>query len=62
NQNKYFKVFKNLNKTEQNKVKNLLEKGTFKSLELYPDNLSIAIHSSNATRVPEEIHDIVYPD
>ena len=62
NQNKYFKVFKNLNKTEQNKVKNLLEKGTFKSLDLYPDNLSIAIHSSNATRVPEEIHDIVYPD
>ncbi len=60
-QNKHFKIFKNLNKTEQNKVKDILEKGTFQAFELYPDNLSITIHSGNATRVPEEIHDIVYP-
>jgi len=60
-QNKYFKVFKNLNKTEKKKIESMLEKGTLKSLELYPDNLSITVHSSNATRVPEEIHDIVYP-
>ena len=59
--NKYFKIFKNLNKTEKNKIKKILEKGTLQSLELYPDNLSIAVHSGNATRVPDEIHDIVYP-
>jgi len=59
--NKYFKTFKNLNKTEQNKIKNILEKGTLQAFELYPDNLSIAVHSSNATRVSDEVHDLIYP-
>lgn len=60
-QNKYSKMFKNLKKSEQNKIKKILEKGTLQAFDLYPDNLSIAVHSSNATRVPDEIHDIVYP-
>jgi len=60
-QNKYFNLFKNLKKSEQNKIKNILEKGTYQAFDLYPDNLSIAIHSSNATWMPDEIEEIVYP-
>jgi len=61
NQDNHFKIFKNLNKKEKKKIKYILEKGSFQAFELYPDNLSIAIHSSNATQVPEEMHNIVYP-
>ncbi|MFH1431017.1 MAG: hypothetical protein ABIG37_00930, partial [Nanoarchaeota archaeon] len=61
NQDKHFKIFKNLNKKEKKKIKQILEKGSFQAFELYPDNLSIAIHSSNATQVPEEMHNLVYP-
>lgn len=61
NQNKFFKIFKNLDKKEKKKIKNVLEKGVLKSLKLYPDNISIAVHSSTTTRMPDEIHDIIYP-
>lgn len=61
NRNKYFKTFKDLNKKEKKKIKNVLEKGVLKSLNLYPDNISIAVHSSTTTRMPDKIHDIIYP-
>jgi len=61
NKNKYFNIFKNLNKKGKGKIKQILEKGTSLSLELYPNNLSIAIHSSNATWAPDEIEEIAYP-